>query len=110
VQRIQNAKIKAKNAGRPLQDGEITPACAQTCPTEAIVFGDLNDPDSRASRRRADKRSYDLLTYLNIKPRTNYMARIRNPHPRLASRYAPAGPGESPAAPDHAGSNAGRNE
>jgi Fe-S-cluster-containing dehydrogenase component len=80
VQRIQNAKIKAKDERRPLADGEITPACAQTCPTEAIVFGDLNDRESRISKLRADKRSYDLLAFLNIKPRTHYMARIRNPH------------------------------
>ena len=84
VQRIETAKIDAKNQRRPLQDGEITPACAQTCPTEAIVFGDLNDPDSRVSKARTDKRSYDLLAYLNIKPRTSYQARIRNPHPSLA--------------------------
>jgi molybdopterin-containing oxidoreductase family iron-sulfur binding subunit len=110
VQRIQNAKIKAKDQRRPLQDGEITPACAQTCPTEAIVFGDLNDPQSRVSKLRADKRSYDLLAYLNIKPRTNYLARIRNPHPRLAARYAPAGHGESAAASEHAGGHTGSNE
>ncbi len=84
VQRIETAKITAKNERRPLQDGEITPACAQTCPTEAIVFGDLNDASSRVSQARAEQRSYDLLAYLNIKPRTSYMARIRNPHPRLA--------------------------
>ncbi|MBD3220653.1 4Fe-4S dicluster domain-containing protein [bacterium] len=84
VQRIQSAKITAGNERRPLEDGEITPACAQTCPTEAIVFGDLNDPESRVSKLRAEKRSYDLLAYLNIKPRTSYMARIRNPHPSLA--------------------------
>lgn len=88
VQRIQKAKIKAKNERRPLRDGEIVPACAQACPTEAIVFGDLNDPESRVSRARGDRRSYDLLAYLNIKPRTSYLARIRNPHPALAA--APA--------------------
>ncbi len=80
VQRIQNAKIKAKGERRPLADGEITPACAQTCPTEAIVFGDLNDRESRVAKLREDKRSYDLLAFLNIKPRTHFMARIRNPH------------------------------
>ncbi len=100
VQRIQNAKIKAKDERRPLQDGEIVPACAQTCPTEAIVFGDLNDPNSRVSHLREDKRSYDLLAYLNIRPRTHYMARIRNPHPRLAEAPPPAGHDEPTAAHD----------
>ena len=85
VQRIQDAKITAGNERRPLRDGEITPACAQTCPTDAIVFGDLNDAQSRVSKLRAEKRSYDLLAYLNIKPRTSYLARIRNPHPSLAT-------------------------
>ena len=84
VQRIQSAKIDAKTERRPLRDGEVVPACAQACPTEAIVFGDLNDPASRVSEARADKRSYDLLAFLNIKPRTSYQARIRNPHPSLA--------------------------
>ncbi len=87
VQRIQSARITARNERRPLQDGEITPACAQTCPTEAIVFGDLNDPGSKVSAARAEKRSYDLLAYLNIKPRTSYQGRIRNPHPTLATPY-----------------------
>jgi molybdopterin-containing oxidoreductase family iron-sulfur binding subunit len=87
VQRIQSAKITARNERRPLQDGEITPACAQTCPTEAIVFGDLNDPDSQVSAARAEKRSYDMLAYLNIKPRTSYQGRIRNPHPSLATPH-----------------------
>jgi len=85
VQRIQHAKITARREGRSVRDGEIVPACAQTCPTEAIVFGDLNDPGSRVSAQRADSRSYDMLAFLNIKPRTSYMARIRNPHPELAA-------------------------
>ena len=109
VQRIQNAKIKAKNERRPLEDGEAVPACAQTCPTEAIVFGDLNDQHSQASARRTDKRSYDLLTYLNIKPRTSYMGRVRNPHPSLAVHADHgAGHGDGHAAPagdGHGGGN-----
>jgi molybdopterin-containing oxidoreductase family iron-sulfur binding subunit len=85
VQRIEHARINAKNERRSIADGEIIPACQQTCPTEAIVFGDLNDSDSRVSRLRAEKRAYDVLAYLNIKPRTSYLARIRNPNPELAA-------------------------
>ncbi len=82
VQRINAAKIVAKNERRPVRDGEITTACAQACPTGAILFGDLNDPDSRIAKlldpESGDKRAYDLLAGLNIKPRTTYLARLRN--------------------------------
>jgi molybdopterin-containing oxidoreductase family iron-sulfur binding subunit len=83
VQRIEHARITAKNEGRPVRDGDIVTACQQTCPTEAIVFGDLSDPESRVSRLQADGRAYELLAELNLKPRTSYMSRIRNPHPEL---------------------------
>jgi MoCo/4Fe-4S cofactor protein with predicted Tat translocation signal len=86
VQRISAAKIAAKNDRRPIEDGEIVPACAQSCPTEAIVFGDLSDPESRVSKLHGEKadRAYALLAELNVKPRTNYLARLRNPAPELA--------------------------
>jgi len=80
VQRIEGARVAAKVEGRGIRDGDITPACQATCPTDAITFGDLNDPGSRVSKLREASRSYDLLNYLNIKPRTFYMARIRNPN------------------------------
>jgi MoCo/4Fe-4S cofactor protein with predicted Tat translocation signal len=83
VQRIQSAKIKAKNAGRAVSDGDIVPACAQACPTEAIVFGDLNDNQSAVAQNQAQPRAYTLLSELNTKPRNAYLARIRNPHPDL---------------------------
>jgi molybdopterin-containing oxidoreductase family iron-sulfur binding subunit len=95
VQRIEGARIEARVAGRSIRDGDITPACAQTCPTDAIVFGDLNDKDSRVSKLRELTRSYDLLDYLNIKPRTFYLARLRNPNPAIAGTAAPAGHGEA---------------
>jgi Fe-S-cluster-containing dehydrogenase component len=83
VQRIQGAKIKAKNERRTLQDGEIKTACQSACPTEAIVFGDLNDPKSRVTRRQGERRDYELLGELNDKPRTHFLARVRNPNPDL---------------------------
>ncbi|MBZ0267675.1 4Fe-4S dicluster domain-containing protein [bacterium] len=78
VQRIKAATIPAKNEGRSVKDGEIVPACAQTCPTDAIVFGDLNDPGSRVRRLQENARAYAMLAELNVKPRTNYLAKIRN--------------------------------
>jgi molybdopterin-containing oxidoreductase family iron-sulfur binding subunit len=83
-QRIEGARIQARVEGRKIQDGDIVPACAQTCPVDAITFGDLNDPHSKVSQLREDSRSYDLLGYLNIKPRTFYMARLRNPNPEIS--------------------------
>jgi molybdopterin-containing oxidoreductase family iron-sulfur binding subunit len=93
VQRIQNAKIRAKaqirsgqEAGAvnaPLPDGTVEAACQQACPTEAIVFGDLSDKDSRVSRLHEDRRSYALLPETYTKPRNRFLARVRNPNPNL---------------------------
>jgi Fe-S-cluster-containing dehydrogenase component len=83
VQRIQNVKIRAKNERRPIEDGEITPACAQACPTGAIVFGNLNDKRSRVAALHARPRAYAMLAELNTRPRNAFLARIRNPHPEL---------------------------
>ncbi len=79
VQRIENVKIQAKNEKRPIRDGEIVPACAQACPTQAIVFGDLNDKGSAVRKLHGSPRSYALLHELNTKPRLHYMARLKNP-------------------------------
>jgi MoCo/4Fe-4S cofactor protein with predicted Tat translocation signal len=87
-QRIEAARVQARVEGRKIQDGDILPACAETCPANAITFGDLNDPESRVSQLREDSRSYDLLGYLNVKPRTFYMARIRNPNPAITPAAA----------------------
>jgi molybdopterin-containing oxidoreductase family iron-sulfur binding subunit len=79
IQRIEKVRIAAGNERRPIRDGEITPACAQTCPTRAIHFGNLNDPASEVSRLCDDHRSYATLAELNIRPRTRYLARLQNP-------------------------------
>jgi molybdopterin-containing oxidoreductase family iron-sulfur binding subunit len=85
VQRIQEKKIVAKADGRrALRDGEILTACQQTCPAEAITFGNINDPNSRVSQVKKSNRDYSMLAELNVRPRTSYLARIRNPNPELA--------------------------
>jgi len=85
VQRIQNVKIVAKNAKRPIADGEIKTACEQACPAGAIVFGDLNDSKSAVQAAHQKPRAYQLLQELNNQPRVNYLARIQNPHPELST-------------------------
>ena len=83
VQRIQNAKIDAEAEGRELRDGEITTACQQACPTEAIIFGDINDPHSRVSKLKNEPTNYGLLAELNTRPRTTYLATVKNPNEEI---------------------------
>ncbi|HKC62018.1 MAG TPA: 4Fe-4S dicluster domain-containing protein, partial [Pyrinomonadaceae bacterium] len=83
VQRIQSVKINAEKEGREVRDGEIMTACQQACPTEAIVFGNINDPASRVSKLKREPTSYGLLAELNTRPRTTYLATIRNPNPEI---------------------------
>jgi MoCo/4Fe-4S cofactor protein with predicted Tat translocation signal len=89
VQRIQKARIDAGSEGRSIRDGEITTACQQACPGEAIVFGDVNDPKSRVSQLKANPRNYGLLTDLNTRPRTTYLGMVRNPNPEMPQAPAP---------------------
>jgi len=84
VQRIQNAKIQAELEDRKVRDGEIVTACQAVCPTEAIVFGDINDPNSRLNQLKANKRSYSLLEDLNTRPRTTYLSQLKNPNPEIS--------------------------
>ncbi|RME50759.1 MAG: hypothetical protein D6795_09480, partial [Deltaproteobacteria bacterium] len=83
VQRINAARIAAKKEGREIRDGEIVTACQAVCPSEAIVFGDINDPESRVSRWKAQPLDYSLLGELGTRPRTTYLAKITNPNPEL---------------------------
>ncbi len=79
LQRISSARIAAELERRTIRDGEITPACAQVCPSQAIVFGDLHDPKSRVSHLKQLPLDYGMLAELNTRPRTSYTAKLRNP-------------------------------
>ena len=83
VQRINQHRIDSERDDRKIQDGELQTACQQSCPANAIVFGNINDPDSRVSKLKAQPRNYSLLGDLNTRPRTTYLADIRNPNPEL---------------------------
>jgi len=89
VQRIQRAKIEAEKEDRPVRDGEIVTACQAACPAEAIVFGNLNDAASRVAKLKAEPRNYGVLADLNTRPRTTYLAALRNPNPEIESKPGP---------------------
>jgi molybdopterin-containing oxidoreductase family iron-sulfur binding subunit len=86
IQRINEARNQARKENRPVRDGEIRTACQQVCPAEAIVFGDINDPESRVAKAKADPRNYSVLAELNTRPRTTYLASVRNPNPEIAPK------------------------
>jgi Fe-S-cluster-containing dehydrogenase component len=83
VQRINQARVDAKRDERTIRDGEVVTACEAVCPSDAIVFGNLNDPNSRLAKLKAQQRNYGLLEDLNTRPRTTYLAALRNPNPEL---------------------------
>ena len=83
MQRINAVKIEAEKQDRPIRDGEIVTACQQSCPSEAIVFGNINDPGSRVAKLKAMNRNYKLLEELNTRPRTTYLAKLGNPNPEI---------------------------
>ncbi|MGH9532337.1 MAG: TAT-variant-translocated molybdopterin oxidoreductase, partial [Terriglobales bacterium] len=86
VQRINEARITADREDRPVRDGEILTACQQACPADAIVFGNQNDKSSRVAKLKAESRNYGLLAELNTRPRTTYLAAVRNPNPELGGK------------------------
>ncbi|HUL75042.1 MAG TPA: TAT-variant-translocated molybdopterin oxidoreductase [Vicinamibacterales bacterium] len=94
VQRIDHARIDAKTEGRPIRDGEVQTACQQACPAEAITFGNLNDPDSEIVKRVKQDRNYGLLEDLGTRPRTTYLAVVRNPNPALEPKTPARAKGE----------------
>jgi MoCo/4Fe-4S cofactor protein with predicted Tat translocation signal len=109
VQRIEEAKIAAHvragaSSSTLIPRDSFTTACAQACPTEAIVFGDVADPESRVSKMKKQDRNYRLLEYLNVNTRTSYLARIRNPNPKMpdAGRIAVASLSHTHEGPEHA--------
>jgi MoCo/4Fe-4S cofactor protein with predicted Tat translocation signal len=95
VQRINSARITAKNENRGIKDGDIQTACQQVCPAQAITFGDVNDLNSVVARNKAEPRNYGMLSDLNTRPRTTYLAALRNPNPEI--------PQESPGGGGHHG-------
>jgi Fe-S-cluster-containing dehydrogenase component len=84
VQRIQEAKITADKENRGIRDGEIITACQQACPTEAIVFGNINDHNSRVYKIKNQSRNYGVIADLNTRPRTTYIAEVFNTNSALA--------------------------
>ena len=84
IQRIEEAKITADKQNRAIRDGEVITACQQACPTDAILFGNKNDPTSKVAKRKAQERDYPVLADLNYRPRTTYTAGVINPNPELA--------------------------
>src|SRR5256884_47253 len=86
VQRISEHRIDSEHENRKIEDGELQTACQQSCPANAIIFGNINDPNSQVSKLKAKQRNYGLLAELNTRPRTTYLAEIRNPNPELEEK------------------------
>jgi molybdopterin-containing oxidoreductase family iron-sulfur binding subunit len=91
LQRIMSAKIEAEKQNRRVLDGEIQTACQSACPTEAIIFGDINDQNSRVAKLKKEDRNYAALGELNTRPRLTYLAAIQNPNPELGGDHGKSG-------------------
>jgi molybdopterin-containing oxidoreductase family iron-sulfur binding subunit len=95
VQRINAARIQSKREDRDIADGEVLTACQSVCPAEAIVFGNINDPNSKVARLKSSPLNYATLGELNTRPRTTYLAAVRNPNPELPSNPGVGGHAET---------------
>jgi molybdopterin-containing oxidoreductase family iron-sulfur binding subunit len=84
VQRIRTTQIDAQREDRSIFDGEIQIACQAVCPAGAIIFGNINDRGSKVAQLKAEPLHYDLLAELNTRPRTTYLAAVKNPNPEIA--------------------------
>jgi molybdopterin-containing oxidoreductase family iron-sulfur binding subunit len=93
VQRINHARVQAEKEKRTIRDGEVVTACAAACPSQAIVFGDINDAGSAVARLKAEPLNYGLLADLNTRPRTTYLAAVRNLNPEMPGARAGAAEG-----------------
>jgi molybdopterin-containing oxidoreductase family iron-sulfur binding subunit len=96
VQRIVSARIEAKLEDRPIRDGEVVTACQAACPTGTIVFGNINDPDSRVAKLKREPLNYGLLAELNTRPRTTYLAKLYHPNPALRTPQEQISPDKKP--------------
>jgi molybdopterin-containing oxidoreductase family iron-sulfur binding subunit len=83
VQRISVGRIEAEKRNSPIRDGEVRTACQQACPAQAIVFGNIRDRESEVAKMKAEPLNYGLLTELNTRPRTTYLAKVWNPNPEI---------------------------
>jgi molybdopterin-containing oxidoreductase family iron-sulfur binding subunit len=83
VQRVNEARIQAEVEGRKIRDGEVRTACQQACPTNAIVFGNIKDPNSVVRKLKDTPLDYGLLADLGTRPRTTYLAKVKNPNPMI---------------------------
>jgi len=95
VHRIRDHQARANQEERDLRTDEIQTACQQACPTDAITFGDLNNPDSAVVEKRKSPRRYELLSYLNVKPRLSYLGRVKNTNPRIVDALGESSGGEA---------------
>ncbi len=106
VQRINHARIQAKLEDRVIKDGEVQTACQTACPSQAITFGNINDPEAAVAKLKKEPREYGILEDLNTRPRTTYLAVVRNPNPEItpeAATPAHGGSHETSPAPAAAG-------